>query len=575
MKYQNPIIPGFNPDPSICRVGDDFYVVTSSFEYFPGVPIYHSRNLVNWELIGHCLTRDSQLQLEHCAASKRIYAPTIRHKDGIFYMITTNAAKSHYNFIVHTENIHGEWSEPAWIDMRGIDPSLFWDDDGTCYCCLAVMGIGMFAINPLTGEKLSDMRMISSGCGGSSPEAPHIYKKDGWYYLLLAEGGTEYGHRVTVQRAAGIWGPYEPCPDNPILTHKELDTNPIQGTGHADIFDDAQGNWWMVCLGFRTLGGTQHHTLGRETFLTPLSWRKGEWPQVEGKQISLEMDGPLPSPAQPVDHSLVMDCTTPLLDKRFVHTRNPNRENYAVDADAHTLTLTGSGARLSDEGASSTLLCVRQSDFYTLTRISLDVDKCQARKFGVTAFHMNRYHYDMYLSGGTGKLTLNFSKSIHDGDFRTACIPFDRHGLVTLFILTDKSKYAFGFETEQGERIIIGEGASVGLASETMNPRSYTGTMIGVFCEDGVGLMSRFEMTIVPEEKPVCELKTGPLDYPLSELLANEKAASLLQAELPELMNNPMLENIKSMSLRKLSTMGGGMLSQNVLNVLEQKLNNQ
>jgi alpha-N-arabinofuranosidase len=420
-------------------------------------------------------------------------------------MITTNAAKSHYVFIVHTSDIHDEWSEPVWIDgLRGIDPSLFWDDDGTCYCCLAVMGIGLFTIDPLTGKKLSDVRMISQGCGGSSPEAPHIYKKDGWYYLLLAEGGTEYGHRVTVQRATDIWGPYEGDPENPILTHMELNSNPIQATGHADIFDDTEGNWWMVCLGFRTLDGAQYHTLGRETFLTPITWRDGEWPQVAGKQIALEMDGPLPSqaehpaklPAESVNHSVVMDLTKPSLDKRFVHTRNPKRENYVVDSG--TLTLIGDGARLSDEGASPTLLCVRQSDFNTLTRISLDTDKCQARKFGVTAFHMSNYHYDLYLASESGKLTLNFSKSIHDCETRTACIPFDRKGPVTLFVLTDKSKYAFGFETEKGERVIIGEGAIIGLASETMNPRSYTGTMIGVFCEDGRGVISQFEMAVLP-----------------------------------------------------------------------------
>jgi hypothetical protein len=284
------------------------------------------------------------------------------------------------------------------------------------------------------------------------------------------------------------------------------------------------------------------------------------------------MDGPLPAQAKSVNYSVVMDLTKPSLDKRFVHTRNPKRENYVVEAG--TLTLIGDGARLSDEGASPTLLCVRQSDFNTLTRISLDTDKCRARKFGVTAFHMSNYHYDLYLASENGKLTLNFSKSIHDCETRTACIPFDRKGPVTLFILTDKSKYAFGFETEKGERVIIGEGAIIGLASETMNPRSYTGTMIGVFCEDGTGVISQFEMAPLPDVSLVHEIKPGPLDYPLSELLADEKTAALLKAHLPELMNNPMLGSIKSMSLRKLSTMGGGMLSQNVLGVLEQKLKN-
>ena len=210
--------------------------------------------------------------------------------------------------------------------------------------------------------------------------------------------------------------------------------------------------------------------------------------------------------------------------------------------------------------------------FNTLTKISLDVDKCRARKFGITAFHQSGYHYDLYLSGGTGKLTFNFSKSIHGGNFRTACIPFDRRGPVTLFVFTDKSKYAFGFETENCERVIIGEGANIGLASEAMNPRSYTGTMIGVFCEDGMGVISHFEMLIAPKGNPIREIKPSPLDATLSELLANERAASILHASLPDLMNNPMLGSIKSMSLRKLSAMDGGMFPVDMLAILEQKL---
>lgn len=162
-KYQNPIIKGFNPDPSICRVGDDYYLVTSTFEFFPGVPIYHSKNLVDWELINYCLTRDSQLNLTNAYCSGGIYAPTIRYHNGIFYMITTNVTDKG-NFIVYTEDIYGEWSDPQWIDQRGIDPSLFFDDDGKVYFCGTddeSGGIVLFEINPLTGERLSE-KVISN-----------------------------------------------------------------------------------------------------------------------------------------------------------------------------------------------------------------------------------------------------------------------------------------------------------------------------------------------------------------------------------------------------------------------------
>ncbi|MBN2174226.1 MAG: glycoside hydrolase family 43 protein, partial [Bacteroidales bacterium] len=189
--YKNPVIPGFHPDPSICKSGDNFYLVTSSFEYFPGVPIFRSKDLVNWEKIGHCLTRPSQLNLDKCRASGGIYAPTIRYHDGTFYMITTNVSGKG-NFIVHTKDPAGEWSDPVWLKQGGIDPSLYFEDNKCYLTSNPANCIYLSEINPLTGEQLSESKAIWNGTGGRYPEAPHIYKKDGWYYLLISEGGTEY-----------------------------------------------------------------------------------------------------------------------------------------------------------------------------------------------------------------------------------------------------------------------------------------------------------------------------------------------------------------------------------------------
>ena len=189
--YQNPVIPGFHPDPSICRVGDDYYLVTSSFQYFPGVPLFHSRDLAHWEQIGHCLTRQSQLPLHDANSTEGIYAPTIRYHEGTFYMTTTNVSDKG-NFIVYATNPYGEWSEPVWLEQGGIDPSLYFED-GKCYLVSNPSdGIYLCEINPKTGEQLTESRCIWNGTGGRYPEGPHIYKKDGWYYLLISEGGTEY-----------------------------------------------------------------------------------------------------------------------------------------------------------------------------------------------------------------------------------------------------------------------------------------------------------------------------------------------------------------------------------------------
>ena len=225
MEYVNPIISGFYPDPSICRVGDDFYLVNSSFEYFPGIPVFHSKDLINWEQTGHCISRPGQLALrqgvQNCVG---IYAPTIRYHDGIFYVISTNVtygSKDDGNFIVWTDDSYGEWSDPVFIDLPGIDSSLFFDDDGKVYYTGAFdNGIFMSELEfsykydengkvvDISCKTVSEKKFIWYGTGGNDPEGPHLYKINGWYYLLISEGGTEFCHMITVARSRNIWGEY-------------------------------------------------------------------------------------------------------------------------------------------------------------------------------------------------------------------------------------------------------------------------------------------------------------------------------------------------------------------------------
>jgi len=255
VSYQNPVLPGFYPDPSICKVNDDYYMVNSSFGYFPGVPIFHSTNLVNWEQIGYVLDREEQLPLAKAQTTLGIFAPTIHYHNGLFYMITTNSTDKG-NFYVTAKNPAGPWSNPIWIATPGIDPSLFFDDNGKVYVTSAQNWgavknrIVMSEIDITTGKLLSEPVTIWKGTGGKYPEGPHLYKKDGFYYLMIAEGGTEYGHKVTIARSKNIWGTYESNPANPILTHANSneENNPIQGTGHADLVQTTDGSWFMVAL---------------------------------------------------------------------------------------------------------------------------------------------------------------------------------------------------------------------------------------------------------------------------------------------------------------------------------------
>jgi len=306
--FKNPIIPGFNPDPSICRVGSDYYLVTSTFEYFPGVPVYHSKDLVNWQLIGYALNRPSQLDLTGVECSGGIYAPTLRYNNGIFYMITTIVGQpqkpNHQNFIVTAKNPAGPWSEPHFIEnAEGIDPSLFFDDDGKVYYsgnCLPEnrvwdkhRDIWTQEIEINTWKLIGDRKIVLDGSeyyksgtldggiesGVNNYEAPHIYKKDGKYYLLISHGGTSNNHAVSIWNSENVFGPYKMNPANPILTHRDLGKEYFfTSTGHADFVQTQNGEWWTVYLAKRPYGG-ENHIMGRETFLSPVNW-DNEWPVV-------------------------------------------------------------------------------------------------------------------------------------------------------------------------------------------------------------------------------------------------------------------------------------------------------
>ena len=305
--FRNPIISGFYPDPSICRVGEDYYLVNSTFEYFPGLPIFHSRDLVHWRQIGHVLERASQLQLQGVRPSGGLYAPTIRYSNDTFYIINTlvDGKTKAGNFIVTATDPAGPWSEPYWLDSQGIDPSLFFDGDGRVWYTGTRPKVNgdYFGHTEIFLKELDLASMCLVGeehvlwdgavKGAVWAEAPHIYKVDGRYYLLIAEGGTEHHHAITVARSDSMTGPYESNRGNPILTHRHLGLDyPIVGTGHADFIETQNGEWWAVMLAMRPYGG-YFYNLGRETFLAPMRWEDG-WPLISPGIGRLEFTYPVP-----------------------------------------------------------------------------------------------------------------------------------------------------------------------------------------------------------------------------------------------------------------------------------------
>jgi xylan 1,4-beta-xylosidase len=290
MTFTNPLIPGFSPDPSIVAAGGAYYLVTSTFEYLPGIPVYRSTDLTDWTHIGNVATRPEQAGVTGVPTGGGVWAPTIRYRDGVFYVIVTIAMSPRGCVVFTAVDPAGPWSDGTTIDgVGGIDPDLAWDDDGTAYVTFSVLytggehfgqhlGIQQVRIDLAAGKALEQPRSLWSGTGLKFPEAPHLYERGDYWYLVIAEGGTERGHAVSVARGPSPEGPFEGHPANPVLSASGT-SRPIQNTGHADLVAVAGGGDALVLLGMRPLGVTQSFSpLGRETFITPVSWADG-WPQ--------------------------------------------------------------------------------------------------------------------------------------------------------------------------------------------------------------------------------------------------------------------------------------------------------
>ncbi len=307
MKIQNPILKGFNPDPSICRDGDDYYIATSTFEWFPGVQIHHSKDLKNWELICHPLTRTSQLNMLGNPDSGGIWAPCLTKSDDKFWLIYTDvkevglAHKDSHNYLVTADKITGEWSDPIYLNSSGFDPSLFHDDDGKKYLVNMIWdhradnhSFGGIQIQEYSHEQrklIGPKKIIFNGTEIALVEGPHLYKKDGYYYLMTAEGGTMYEHAVTMARSKKLFGDYEVHPQNPILWAQHNPENALQKTGHASMVPVTDDLWALVHLCGRPLETKGNCPLGRETAIARVVW-KDNWPYVEtGSLAKEEIDG--------------------------------------------------------------------------------------------------------------------------------------------------------------------------------------------------------------------------------------------------------------------------------------------
>ncbi|NJC85503.1 glycoside hydrolase family 43 protein [Planosporangium mesophilum] len=480
----NPVIPGFHPDPSVCRVGDQYFLACSSFEYFPGVPVFRSSDLRAWEQLGNALDRPSQLKLATAPSSGGVYAPTLRHHRDRFWLATTNSWDRGH-LIVTAEDPAGPWSDPVIVELPGVDPDLAWDTDGTCWFTYSVFGDGILQapIDPYTGKVLADPRRVWSGTGLAYPEAPHLYRIGDQWFLLIAEGGTERGHGVSVARGPAPGGPFEAYPGNPVLSHRST-SRPVQNTGHADLVQAADGSWWMVLLGVRPLGASPaFHVLGRETFLTPVRWVDG-WPVPEPVA---------PDPA-PVAFGTRDDFDHPTLAPAWLSIRRASTEAGSLTARRGWLTLFATGDSL--DGSRPAFVGRRQQHAACRVRARVDAG---AGRGGVVVRLDERHHFEIETNGeeawcharigplaqrlGSGRVdrgpvVLYVEVEPAPASFGTIGVPPDR--------------IRFGFEPDRGgDRTCLAELDGRYLSTEVAG--GFTGRVIGMYAASGTVAFDWYE----------------------------------------------------------------------------------
>lgn len=486
MMYSNPILPGFYPDPSIIRVEEDYYMVTSSFEYYPGVPIFHSRNLVQWEQIGHVLTRKNQVDLRSRKSSEGIFAPTLRYHDGVFYMITTDVWGIG-NFYVTATSPEGPWSDPTLIPFGGIDPSLFFDDDGKVYVTVQ-KGADyhshaiQYEIDIKTGEALSEPVVIWRGDGGPWTEGPHLYKINGLYYIMTASGGTGREHREIIGRSHHSYGPFERLP-YPILTHNRLPDHPIQFTGHADLVDDQHGNWWMVFLGVRHIG-KQYSVLGRETFLAPVVWNEDGWPMVDNNDGIVNLSMPaaqLPAPfdgRNRMDEPFHDDFDGESLDHRWCFLRYLSESYYSLSEREGCVALKGQASDLNMVD-SVTFLGMRQQHFdIRVTTMMTFAPQRDGEEAGLSIRLRESAHYELTVKQMHGQRWLMLSTT---SDRRTVVVNRVEYSgdEIWLRINGTQEMYQFLYSQDGHDWSVVGEAPTSAIAPEIAG--GFTGVCLGMY----------------------------------------------------------------------------------------------
>lgn len=463
----NPVLPGFYSDPSVCRGHDGrFHLAVSSLQFFPGLPLFVSDDLINWEPEGHVFTDPADLPMFDRRDVTGLFAPTYRYQGGCYHIIVPNNGDRpdgvRDGIIYATAKTpRGPWTFRR-ANVPAADPSIDFIDGEWRYTATTGHEILYGVFNPETASLKGAAKPIWSGTGGIWPEGPHLFKRDDWYYLLIAEGGTQYGHKCVIARSRRIDGPYEGCPRNPIFTHArhEAQSSAIQGVGHGDFVEDSKGDWWYVCHAFRKQDA-KHHLLGRETMLAPVSWDSDGWPVVNG--------------GKPFADGCFNETRLPPRDWTWI--RTPDLSRYGILSDA--VRLTASTNTLSDFG-SPTFVGTRQTAIvqtFSATLESADADVAA----GLSAYMNRPAHYALVVRREEGR-RVAFLRSVLAGKtYEERAVPVPE-GALCLRVEASAKDYAF-----YAGDTLVGRGPARLISSETDD--TFNGVILGMFAE-GVGMAS-------------------------------------------------------------------------------------
>ena len=514
---QNPILRGFNPDPSILRVDDDYYVVTSTFEWFPGYQIHHSKDLVNWTLVYRPINRVSQLDMLGVPDSCGVWAPCLSHHDGVFYLLYTNVQsfdgpwKDTPNYLITATDICGEWSDPIYLNSSGFDSSLYHDEDTDKTWLVNMIvdhrknkffgGIVLQEYDRQQEKVVGEIHHIFPGTELGRTEGPHIYKRNGYYYLLTAEGGTEYGHAMSLCRSKNITGPYEVHPHNPIISSKDAPENYLQKTGHGDLVETQTGEWYLTFLTGRPLTTHGRCITGRESGIEKMEWRDDDWLYKVGGGCAARREVEAPNlplvPLKAAPDRIEFD--SPEMNIHFQSLRIPFSDEWVnlSDRPGH-LRLYGRESLSSCYRQSMVARRVQQHHTVTSTAVEFEPVSYQQMAGLVCYYNTSHYHY-LHVYGnddGTKKYVgiISCDKYQH---FDTTDQPIDVTGIEKVFLKADYNgaDLQFYFATElEGD---VPKWQAVGPVldgsilsddyvrdAEVRYRPAFTGAFVGMACQD-------------------------------------------------------------------------------------------